>query len=647
MGIDEPWVSSATGVVSPTSAPSTPAAPELPHGVESIDGWKKHSGTQGGFTEGSYQTDPSGQKWYVKFHSSGEDGAKAEALALQLYAAAGQNVPEMKVISQGGKFGTASKVIDGLEQKKGYLQSGGAHEIFDGFAADAWLANWDTVGNNPAAGKGWDNMQFSGGKVYRIDAGGALHFKATGKKKSEKEWGDNVIELGTLLDPAINANTAAAFKKITKADIKASVAKVLAIPDSKIKELVKKHGPGSSMERLKLANKLIARKASLAAMHPDVLAKVGEKMARDATSWVKLAPGEKIIHAVEKHGVQFAKVEVPAKGFSPAGIPKPYIYDKSSSKHVNAQNTADLQKIYDTALSGAGPDAVKNLVFEAIDKTSGVKSGAVYGIDDHPSKMYVKEYFNQVLGELSAQLLPTYRMEQNGSVAGSYSAIAAEIADRVQTLDYAKFKTWSKKAADYIVLDEKEGESFPQLEGGHFKNVEPTDPEMVAFKSESDANYAKLSASEKSACKAYTGSAYIAWNSAMRMGEIHSDAFKKSAPMREAFDKAAVELPEGIILHRGVNVGGDTYNSIIGAVIQDGSFQSCSYGKKAAFSGKSSQLRIHVSKGVKGVMATTFSHFGTGERELILAPNTRYIVTKVEKVGGQNVVDVIALPHEV
>jgi hypothetical protein len=116
--------------------------------------------------------------------------------------------------------------------------------------------------------------------------------------------------------------------------------------------------------------------------------------------------------------------------------------------------------------------------------------------------------------------------------------------------------------------------------------------------------------------------------------------------MRKAFAKAAVDLPEGIILHRGLNVGGDTYKSVIGAVIQDGSFQSSSYGKKAAFSGKTSQLRLHVTKGVKGMMATTFSGFGSSEREIILHPNCRYVVTGVESKNGQNVVDVLVLPHE-
>jgi hypothetical protein len=94
-------------------------------------------------------------------------------------------------------------------------------------------------------------------------------------------------------------------------------------------------------------------------------------------------------------------------------------------------------------------------------------------------------------------------------------------------------------------------------------------------------------------------------------------------------------------------VGADTYKSVIGAVIQDGSFQSASYGEgdKAAF-GHSTQLRLHITKGVKGMMATTFSKYGKGEREVVLHPNCRYVVMKVQPQGGYNYVDILVLPHE-
>lgn len=650
----KPAPAAATPVAAPPTAP--PSAPGAP---EPIAGWTQLPGTQGGYTDGSFYVDPTGQKWYCKFHSAGEDGARAEVLALKLYEAAGQNVPEMKVIHLNGKVGTASKVIDGLTKKKDHLQSGKAHAIFDGFAADAWLANWDTVGNNPAAGKGWDNMQFTpDGKVYRIDAGGALHFKGTGAKKSADEWSDKVIELKTLLDPVINANTAKAFAGMSEADKKASVAKVLAIPVQTIESLVNTYGPGTSADKKALVAKLLARQSSIADQYPDVAVKVAKKAGGAAptmspghdpndTSWVRLNPGEKIVEHGSKFGVSFAKIEVPAHGFNAATIPKPFVYNKSSSKFVNDQNTADIQSIYDLAVSGAGPDSVSAIQFPEIVKATGDKTGKMLGISEHPSKIYVQEYLNQVVGELKAQLQPTYRVVNRGSFSSSYSEAAKGIAAKVKALAHSQFSAWADKAADYLVLDRHSGNGIPTPQAGMFKNVKPSDPEMADFKARSDASYAKLNSAEKQACVSYTGSAYHAWNAAMRLGETGSSAFKGGEPMRAAFKKAAVDLPEGIILHRGLGVGSDTYKGVIGAVIQDGSFQSTSYGDQAAFSSYNTQLRLHVGKGVKGLMATSFSKFGTGEREVILHPNTRYLVMNVEKgANGKTYVDVLVLPHE-
>lgn len=612
--------------------------------IEQMDGWTKVGG-QEGYNEGGYFTDASGQKWYCKFSSGGEEVARSEALALKLYALAGCDVPDVKLVSMGGKVGTASKVIDGLQQNKASLKAGSAHGIFSGFAADAWLANWDTVGNNPAAGKGFDNIQFTpDGKAWRIDAGGALAYKGTGAKKSASEWGDKVIELKTLRDAAINPNTAAAFGKMTEADVTASVKKVVDIPDVAIRALVNQFGHGSAAQKEALADKLIARKASMLAQYPNA-AKKPKPKAGDA-SWVKLKPGEKIVETGEKFGVEYAKIEIPAAGFNLAGIPKPYEYNKSSSPHVNAANTADIKSIYDLAATGASGDQIKSMTFEQIVKATGEKTGKKLTINEHPSKLYVQEYLNQVAAELDAQLKPTYRMEHNGDLKGGYDTAAAEIAGLVGTLDYDQFGSWGKKAADYLVLDQSAGEGIPKPDSGLFKNIETHSPELKSFKSASDAKYATLSSAEQNACKAYTGSAYIAWNEAMRTGDVNSKAFADSKPMRDAFEKAAVELPSGIMLHRGINVGGDTYKSVVGAVIQDGSFQSCSFGSNAAFSGKISQLRLHVTKGVKAVMATTFSNFGGAEREIILHPNTRYVVMQVGKQGGQNVVDVLVLPHE-
>jgi hypothetical protein len=176
-------------------------------------------------------------------------------------------------------------------------------------------------------------------------------------------------------------------------------------------------------------------------------------------------------------------------------------------------------------------------------------------------------------------------------------------------------------------------------------------------KAASDAGYNKLNSAEKSALKAYTGSAYSNWNDALRTGETKSSSFKSAQPMVEAFKKAATEVPEGTILWRGLGVGSATYKSVVGAIVQDGSFQSASYGDKPAFSGYQTWLRLHIGKGVRAMQATTFSHFSTSEREIILQNNVRYAIMKVENhdnykttggasAGKKTIVDVLVLPHE-
>jgi hypothetical protein len=564
------------------------------------------------------------------------------------------DVPDVKLINQGGKIGLASKIVDGAVANKSALLEGKAKGLLQGFGADAWLANWDTVGNNPAAGKGFDNILIKpDGSAVRIDAGGALLYGGAGGKKQKFE--DEVIELTTMLDPSKNPNTAAVFGKMGAGDIAASVAKVAAISDAHIESLVQTYGPGTQAEKDRLAAKLIARKENMIAQYPSAAkaaapkAKPADSVDPDDTSWVKLKPGQKIAeHGVSEWGVQFAKIENPAAGFNAEKLPQPYEYNKSGSEHVNKQNTTDIKKLYDTAVDTHDPAAVQATKFEGIEKATGEKTGKMLSISEHPSKVWVQEYATQLSSELKAQVEPTFEMQTNGSPSKGYSSIARSLASKVKAIAYEQFKGWKDKAADYLILNKDAGDGIPMPEEGMFKKVPENDPALKAFKAESDANFQKLSKAQQEACKKYTGnSVYHKWNSALRLGEVDSSDFTGSKPMRDAFKKAAVELPEGIILQRGIGVGADTYKSVIGAVLQDGSFQSASYGEgdKAAF-GHSTQLRLHITKGVKGMMATTFSNYGSGEREVVLHPNCRYVVMKVEPKAGYNYIDILVLPHE-
>ncbi|HDR9165233.1 TPA: hypothetical protein QDB28_005683 [Burkholderia vietnamiensis] len=234
----------ATDAVEPAVQAPTADTPEP------IDGWAK-TGGQKGSNEGGEFTDPAGQKWYCKFPAS-ESHTKNELLAAKLYEAAGVEVPVLKLISHNGKVGIASKIIDGVKKDAAVLAAG-APGVADGFAVDAWLANWDVVGT------GFDNMQIKpSGHAVRLDVGGSLLYRAQGTPKGDK-FGEHVGELKTLMD-GTNEYAAHAFGKLTPQQIAESAKKVEAVSPAEIQDLVFKYGPGSTADKATLANKLVARR---------------------------------------------------------------------------------------------------------------------------------------------------------------------------------------------------------------------------------------------------------------------------------------------------------------------------------------------------------------------------------------------------
>ena len=219
---------------------------------EDISNWTE-VGPQKGSNPGGTFVDEAGVRWYVKFPKSA-DHAKNEVLAAKLYDACGVLVPDLKVIRKGGKVGVASQIIDGLKSDSfGVASAPGAR---DGFAVDAWLANWDVVG------MGYDNLLVGDdGFACRVDTGGALLYRAQG---GDKPFGPTVGEIETMRSPDKNEQADAVFGDMTNKEIAASASKVTSLPDQTIRELVEDFGPGSQAKRNKLCETLIARKMDLA-----------------------------------------------------------------------------------------------------------------------------------------------------------------------------------------------------------------------------------------------------------------------------------------------------------------------------------------------------------------------------------------------
>lgn len=202
-------------------------------------------GPQGGSNPGGlFEHKMTGEKWYIKYPSN-PNQARSEALAAELYNRGGVTAPQVLLVKDGNKLGVMSKFVEGLQRNPAKLKKGNLKSLHEGFAFDAWLANWDVVGLD------FDNMLIKNGRVYRIDTGGALQYRAQGALKPD--FGPNVTEFDSLRNPSTGAGRI--FQNISKEDIIKSTGRLEKISDQKIRNSVKRFGLPRS-----LADTLIERK---------------------------------------------------------------------------------------------------------------------------------------------------------------------------------------------------------------------------------------------------------------------------------------------------------------------------------------------------------------------------------------------------
>jgi hypothetical protein len=222
--------------------------------VLDVSGWKKVGEQKGSNPGGTYQ-DQNGQKWYVKVPGSVAH-VQNEKLANELYRLAGASVPQVEQAVFNGKAAVASKIVEGDQKTLAStaFQAQALPFARKDFAADAWLANWDSVGT------GKDNMLVNQktGAVTRIDQGGALLYRAQGTEKGSA-FGTKVSEWDTLRDPSKNKDAADVFKGMTKEELRASAEKLKDLDIDKITSAVNKYGPGTAQERAALGTKMLNR----------------------------------------------------------------------------------------------------------------------------------------------------------------------------------------------------------------------------------------------------------------------------------------------------------------------------------------------------------------------------------------------------
>lgn len=140
-----------------------------------------------------------GEKFIKKTSNSGDDRLASEFIADALYRNAGVRVPQGKLYKTPTGTVKLTKFLDGeiqtLSQYLGTATTAQRSAILEdarkSFHFDAWLGNWDSVGT------GKDNMLVVNGKIWRVDNGGALKYRAQGQAKTLFD-SDGVPELWTM-----------------------------------------------------------------------------------------------------------------------------------------------------------------------------------------------------------------------------------------------------------------------------------------------------------------------------------------------------------------------------------------------------------------------------------------------------------------
>ncbi len=166
----------------------------------------------------------------------------------------------------------------------------------------------------------------------------------------------------------------------------------------------------------------------------------------------------------------------------------------------------------------------------------------------------------------------------------------------------------------------------------HGKTIE-NNKEMKLY-AEGLKSFKALPEQEREALKDYTLSSYGHMNNALRFGTGSKKEKEEALSAAKGITKASIPLPEGMLLTRRHDMGTSDLISLSqikpGTVLQDPGIISTST-SSTAWSGRV-ECEMTVGPGVKGLPAASFS-YSPGEREVILPPNTRMVVTSIETIN--------------
>lgn len=307
----------------------------------------------------------------------------------------------------------------------------------------------------------------------------------------------------------------------------------------------------------------------------------------------------------------------------------------SSNAAVNNANEKAVQAIYHAAKLG-DPNMVKSLMVDVLDKNTGQVVGQ-QSVLDHKSQ-WVSGYATQVMQEIEYQKNPPkqYRFKDGDPFKALSSSYP--VNKNVASVDAAS------KLGNYVVLGTP-GSVTPESLG-----LTPKMPTTSTFQGAFQQSWAKIPETQKQALKSYTGSGYASQNQSLWTGNPSGKA--KSAA--QAINTHGHEVTPGTILSRKITLNSAEIAKMKpGMILQEPAISSTSV-DPGVWSGNV-HYKMVAGPGVKGLYIASESHHG-GEKELLLPPNTRMLITKIEKTstadaqgfggGGKTTVHVIVLPNE-
>ena len=181
---------------------------------ETIDGLQDIQ-RLGGSTGARLVQDPVTGKRYVLKRGSSPDHLREEFYADALYNALGVNVPKARLYETTQGPVKLAEFIEGKTLNRFAPEEIARFkkDIQKHMATDAVMGNWDVIGEVA------DNVLVTpAGKIYRIDNGGSLRFRAKGEPKG-KLWNDHPTEFWTLRNRRMNPTASEIFNDMSIYDI--------------------------------------------------------------------------------------------------------------------------------------------------------------------------------------------------------------------------------------------------------------------------------------------------------------------------------------------------------------------------------------------------------------------------------------------